>query len=75
MRGGEGLETEPERGERWRNEKLRRGVDKGGRLWSGVIGEVGWNSEWCVGGVMTSWLKVSERTKVISGVGGEFGID
>lgn len=72
MRGVEGLEGEPEWEERWRNEKLRRGLEKDGRL-SGDVGES--NSEWYVGGVMISWLRVSERMNVISGGGGDVGID
>lgn len=43
MRDGDGLETDPERDERWRKEKLRRGLERDGRL-SGEIGETGGNS-------------------------------
>jgi hypothetical protein len=72
VRDVEGLEREPEWEERWRNEKLRRGLEKDGRL-SGDVGEL--NSESYVGGVMISWLRVSERMNVISGGGGDIGID
>jgi hypothetical protein len=72
VRGGEGPERELEWEERWRNEKLRRGLEKDGRLF-GDVKEL--NSELYVGGVMISWLRVSERMNVISGGGGDIGID
>lgn len=60
--------------------KLRRDVLELGRGESPEIsgfgereGEYGGSSE-CVGGVMTSWPKVSERRKVISGGGGDVGV-
>lgn len=64
------LETDPERRDRWRKEKLRRGVERDGRL-SGETGERGGNSSVWVGGVIISWVLVVVRMNVISGVGGE----
>jgi hypothetical protein len=70
VRGGDALGTDSERGDRWRKEKLRRGVERDGRL-SGETGERGGNSSVWLGGVIISWVLVVVRMNVISGVGGE----
>jgi hypothetical protein len=74
-RGGDGLEREREELERLKR-KLRRELEEERRGDSGVAlaSELGvCSSCGCAGGVITSWPKVSERRKVISGGGGDDG--